>query len=144
MAEVQARGAAPQQQVVQGNRPAAPINPAAGPSLVSEAKDLDRKVFQLSKPLWVETATGRQQVKEFVLKQPTFEDVMTLEVPYRTLGLGGGRMEIVPNWGAVRAWIEHLSDNRYSRSEIGSLSPRDGMAVYNWLCEETSANTAGN
>lgn len=106
---------------------------------VKEAVSNEKRI-PLTKPIEVETESGRKTIKELVLRYPTFEDVMGRPPPYRTYA-SSGRMEIVADWTATRDWIEHLTD--YSRNEIGSLSSRDGMAVYNWICEETSA-PAGN
>lgn len=98
------------------------------------------KSFKLAKPITIETGGGPQEVKELQLRLPTFGDIMSLPLPYHTFSQGG-RMEIVPNGSALQQWIEALSGSKYSRSDIAPLAARDGMRIYDWLCEEINVGS---
>lgn len=96
------------------------------------------KKIPLSKPIKVMTADGGDRtVSELVFRLPTLEDMAAVNsMPYKTYGGAGGRMEIVPDMQAVKAWATRLCGTRYSKDELGTLCARDSMAIYNWLCQE--------
>lgn len=98
----------------------------------------DFKKIPLSKAMLVTNSEGTaRKVNELVLRLPSLDDMAEVGMqPYHAYRDDTGRMEIVPNMKAVRAWAVHLSGTKYTRSEIGTLGGKDAMAVYNWLCAE--------
>lgn len=137
-ADTAPRGAAPQRRQTVNPAPVVNIDDIKG--LSNERK------FTLSRPITVDTAEGPRRTTELRLRLPTLEDMAEIAMPYQTYAstvAQSQRMEIVPNHLAVKQWVERLSVDQYSRGEIGALSAKDAMAVYNWLCDELNTGGGG-